>query len=129
MQREIRFRAWDIIQKEFVSPQVVAIDGAGFLLRYDEGWHEKGTERYKISQFTGLRDVEGKEIYRGDILRAMMGNGFGSIGEDVAEVAWNEKSAQFVMKNDNWGSDNESNIPINCYVVGNIYESPDLLTV
>lgn len=78
-----------------------------------------------VSQFTGLKDKNNKEIYEGDIVRLDR-----SFDQD-AVIKWADESAMFEIKSIyrgmvddfDWygGSDME--------VIGNIFENPELLEV
>jgi len=81
-----------------------------------------GIDEVDLLQFTGLHDKNGKEIYEGGIL---------SITDSLrASVGWKQGSWQI-----NWRGTQVSRLgdlvshEFSVEVIGNIYESPDLLSV
>lgn len=76
-------------------------------------------EKYKIMQYTGLHDKNGKEIYEGDIVKA---NFFNKEITGKIEFAF---GAFFVTGSA--VSDNQMFIFSDYEVIGNIYENPELL--
>jgi uncharacterized phage protein (TIGR01671 family) len=116
--REIKFRAWDGEQM-YHHPLVgigVAEWGLYEMLNHPQIW--------KVMQFTGLHDKNGREIYESDIVRT------GQSYTSLAQVVYQAPS--FVMKekpsHKTWyefilaASENQF-----CEIVGNIYENPELL--
>lgn len=108
--REIKFRAWD--GEAMISPDYIDRDGYGH-------WKANSipNSNNKLMQFTGLIDMDNKEIYEGDIVKV-----FNTITGSVAppkRITWNSETARF-----NGLSLGTSRV---MKVVGNIYENPELV--
>jgi len=116
MNRKIKFRGWNgnYMEGPFELGSVLAGDS------HDPDW--------KVMQFTGLLDRNGKEIYEGDIVKERIFN-----RESWHIVYWNNKDARWDLR----FSDNES-IPYishvhsffvsgRCEVIGNTWENPEIL--
>ena len=84
-----------------------------------------------LMQYTGLKDKNSKEIYEGDILLA--DNDYVDEGNLYLEVKWNDKQTGFYLydtKHDIDCDPDEFELIGECYqVIGNIYETPELLNV
>jgi uncharacterized phage protein (TIGR01671 family) len=73
MNREIKFRIWDIENKEMLKVQELDFEptfyGGRIAIRPDQYNDYFDTEDMILMQYTGLHDKNGKEIYEGDIIR------------------------------------------------------------
>ena len=115
MGREIKFRAWDEQTKTmvyFTLPELY--------------WMGEGTGDYDYpgdrptTQYTGLKDKQGKEIYEGDIAKN---------GKYICVCEWRDKFTDYVFhatKNTHYSLN--YSVGGNVWeVIGNIYENPELL--
>ena len=133
--RTIRFRAQDIASNKWLYGDLrhhkddVCIFEQG-------GMKGEQVKRDTVGQFTGLRDINGKDIYEGDILRSPSGNivavkfgykehivkhGWPYITDSFACYGW---IARNVKKSITDFFDNEFAAG---EVIGNIYDNPELI--
>ena len=106
--REIKFRAWSEPLKlmQFFENDNGMLGKNGEIHR----------ENYKIMQYTGLKDSNGKEIYEGDIVKGTNG-----LKGGPSEVFYGYGTWQPFSYLGNYDG--------NCFeVVGNIYENPELIS-
>ena len=120
MSRDWSYRVWDKREKTY-SDKAFSIDQYGLLYVQDEdGYWEEASARYIFEFSTGLKDMNGKEIYDGDILEY----DWYTYGD---RPAYRVKS-QVVF--DDMGARVEDDRIRNCSnveVVGNVHEDPELV--
>lgn len=123
--REIKFRAWDKDLKRWTN---YSIDD-DLLMFYDkhaECWEaDQEGERFILCQYTGLKDNEDREIYEGDIVKAI------SFARWIGVVKYSDKNQAFIFedidKNYRGSIVFMSQFAQNFKILGNIYENPGLL--
>lgn len=120
--RQIKFRAQDVASNKWLYGDLrhhkndVCIFEQGGL---------KGVQvkRDTVGQFTGLRDINGKDIYEGDILDVNYAD-----EESRLEVRFVRGVFAFL-----WNGDLDDEFPCNApthewaKVIGNIYDNPELI--
>jgi len=134
MTREIKFRIWDCHTKEMAGPK-----GMSFTCdngRIDHFWNrvsdyeQRGNatrpldqERYKVMQFTGLKDKNGKDVYEGDLLGSVC------LNTSITDCEIIFKGGCFSVRQlggEGW-IDFAASYCERYEVIGNIYENPELL--
>ncbi len=115
--REIKFRIWDKTFKEWYVSGISLWELFNLsedVLFKEMEWSDLA-QRLLFLQYTGLKDIKGKEIYEGDIIEY---NPIGSTAIRRAEVKYNEELSQFEPLPKIFGK---------CRILGNIYENENLL--
>lgn len=140
--REIKFRAWDREIKCFIPIMewIEELKHAKFRVLGNEivtnGWNISNlavllkSKNIEITQCTGLKDINGLEVYEGDILEIPDDELYFEVNFDKSDLRYcatelvlktNYDLSDFIVANDN-----RENV-INGFVVGNIYENKNFL--
>lgn len=124
MSREIKFRVWDIENKEMLNVQELDFEptfyGGRIAIRPDQYSDYFDTEDMILMQYTGFNDRCGKEIYENDIVYVS--------GEDEnAIIEWDEQTARFIIHFDGWTADFDNYYGKELEIMGDIYNNPELL--
>lgn len=139
--REIKFRAWDENSKQMIyNPDFLIIDNGHYAvgtLDSESKWYsvddylDGGIYPYKtiLMQYTGLKDKNGKEIYEGDLLerinyankKELYVMTFGIFDTEDGYVM------AFHLVYPNFNDQSYNHEAGELEIIGNIYESPELL--
>lgn len=128
--RILKFRAWNKQLEKMHSAEemgedqlTLSVDGRGLVNINSQAKNLSLFYDHIIPlQFTGINDIEGQEIYEGDIVHQLGGINW--------EVRWIKAAATFAVVNEIEGQlmfFNQFTPSRSLTVVGNIYENPELL--
>ena len=134
--REVKFRVWDTKKKCFFKPIFEASNGrlqdmtinfnGELMMRTMEGTQHESTfkGRYILMQYTGLKDMNGKEIYVDFIYADSHGDLW-----LILDIGFCRGILCYRMKFLETGKIHPMDEGVETlYYKGNIYENPDLLT-
>lgn len=116
--KEIKFRAWDIESPAMLTWEEIQDDWE------TEGYSDNilRGDHYIPMQYTGLKDMYGKEIYEEDII-------YSEVEETNFIVLWDNETARYVLDGIGLLIDFDNCYSDDLQVVGNKYENPELLEV
>lgn len=122
MNNRFKFRAWhEPTQKMFevhcfTDTQVFenALDGVGATPT-----NPANMDDCVLMQCTGLKDKTGRLIYDGDVVALN--------DDEIAVISWKDIIARFIIESEDVQADFDNFYPYELEIVGNIYETPQLL--
>lgn len=131
--REIKFRAWDKIDKKMCCH--IGISLYGVQIYEGDSFPEKiitdrGQNCFELMQYTGLKDRNGKEIYESDIMEVSK-ESIEYIGGSITKMVVGYKNGCFMAGRNNVDTLNTYLWLLagdigKCEVIGNIYENSEL---
>lgn len=130
-ERPIKFRAWNNITGTHKMDYLSGFTYCGkqdkhiqaFFIR-DGGFFTAPIEHVVLMQFTGMVDVNGIDVYEGDVVRLT----YRDEQSEVFKVVWDEEKCRFELC-DNIGEAWSFTTQNTLQVTGNIYANPDQFSV
>ena len=110
-----KFRAWEMIHQYMFNPFALVFNESGSI-EIDDGMDMFSTDNVILMQSTGVKDINGKEIFEGDIIK-------------ITSIFYGDTNVDYVVYKDGYfGLSRDSVSPIclmSCIyeVIGNIYEN------
>lgn len=130
MQRELKFRAYHLVDKKYVDIIGFDLEHADYVIRIEGTPAIVPMKVLNVQQSTGLKDKQGKEIYEGDYIKCTGGLWLNDYPKE-GQIIFNKHCASFVMRGKNLcgvfmnmslGFSDGTEIE----VIGNIHENPEL---
>lgn len=114
-----QFRAFSKSQNKFLTIGFSVIgEVTVFDMLNDHCLRIKDLDDIIVTQNTGLKDCDGKEIYQGDLVKTEKANSYLS---GTYEVIWDAKKGRWAYKGNSYQVGKSGNLK--CWVVGNIFKN------
>lgn len=130
--REIKFRAWDSCNEKMIYEFSVNFQNSSLMSIFD--LPNDTIDDIDLIQYTGLKDKNGVEIYKSDLLKDDVGRIFKVIEDNrIGSTGYIMECVKNKSEKDHIKIGNIYNFyswitPFHCLeVIGNIYENPELL--
>lgn len=121
MNREIKFRGWNVVGKKMVDLKAITAFALDATLSQDDLFLPF-SEDIVLMQFTGLKDKNGIEVFEGDIIQPYVSSNH---KVEICQIRYLDRAFCMAFPED------ESKMDTVWYydfeVIGNIYQNPELL--
>jgi len=135
--REIKFRAWDKKNKgwltgvDFNKDLRMSMSGGLSINSKIAERHNLDIHQIELTQYTGLKDKNGKEVYERDIVKREVRNDFGSMEIMTLAVMYCEHKGSWSLTKTPEDPEKPhyimGNTSKNTEIIGNTKENPELL--
>ena len=128
--RTFKFRVWDRYKSQWLEGIELVLHCKGIFTNLGPN--------IELSQWTGLKDKNGVDVYEGDIIRHdwhdIHARWIGFIGEmkfgeyDDSEIEWGSPAIGWYLEHKG-NQESPCNLQGKMTIIGNIYENPELLNI
>lgn len=123
MAEKLKYRAWDKINKKMLSWEEILNTNIKDIFTMPEN------ENLILTEYVGICDKNGKEIYRNDIIKLKNKNDEFNEYPKIALIIWSEENLAYNLISPNRILEHENlSYYLNGYdleIIGHIYEIPD----